>query len=217
MNWFLILWILYLCLPGQLHSMTGSWGCAEGGGVSWDVEGGFEGSSRQEPGHEGRRKSHLGTKESKGQLCITERNQPGQVGFLRLFLCFQQQREAGLLDFFKARLQSEWAAKLRWDHGPMTGVGMSQTGFVHQGRFLQSCTKSHKVPFSDLFLPMSLLQSHHLFNCSIPWSQSCLSRGHAATQTLFGGQIFHSENYATWTKDFLCFHLLQLLRLYHQN
>lgn len=43
--------------------------------------------------------------------------------------------------------------------GPWAGVGMSQTGFVHQGRFLQSCSKSHKVPFSDLFLPVSLLRA----------------------------------------------------------
>lgn len=61
---------------------------------------------------------------------------------------------------------------LKGDHGPMAGVGMSQTGLVHQGRFLQSYTKNHKVPFSDLFLPLSLLQSHHLSGCRTPRSQS---------------------------------------------
>lgn len=53
---------------------------AEGGGM-WR---GAAGRSEEE----GRRKSHLGTKESKGQLCITERNQGWASWLFEAFLTF---------------------------------------------------------------------------------------------------------------------------------
>lgn len=109
----------------------------------------------------------------------------GKSSFWGLSDIASNRKELGFLDFFKARLQGDWVAVPKWDQGAMTRVGMSQTGFVHQVRSLQNCTQNHKVPFSDVFLPTSLLQSHYLFCCSIPWSQSCLPRGHAAIQTLY--------------------------------
>jgi len=108
----------------------------------------------------------------------------GKSSFWGLFDIASNREELGFLDFFKARLQSEQAAVPKWDCGPMTRVGMSPACFVHQVRSLQNCNQHHKVCFSDVFFPTSLLQSHHLFCCNILWSQNRFPRGQAATQTL---------------------------------
>lgn len=141
----------------------------------------------------------------------------GKSSFGHLFDVASNREELGFLDFFKAGLQGEWAAVPKWDYGPRTRVRMSQTGFVHQIRSLQNCSWSHKVPSPDMFLPTSLLQSHHVFCCSILGRQSCLARGCAATQTVLVAKNSTVKTVQRESKIPYAFNLLQSLRLYHEN